>query len=122
MVSVVQHPLGLNAPAPPVHEDQYTEDTDSCLGIVPHQIRGFLSMFKEVLPSTTAFTYCTGCSPAVVNNYLNDGFEFLLKAFNDPTFLEELTGLKKLHEETDLNDVWAFDDDDDLKSEPGSST
>lgn len=32
--------------------------------------------------------------------YEKDGFEMLLKAFNDTEFLPELTGLKKMYEET----------------------
>lgn len=117
MVSVIQHPLGLNAPAPGLSNEDTVRDEDSCLGIVPHQIRGFLSRFQDVLPSTSAFTLCTGCSPKVVNKYLDEGIEFLLKAFNDPTYLEELTGLDELHKETNLADVWALSDDEQCESE-----
>jgi hypothetical protein len=28
--------------------------------------------------------------------YKNEGFDFLIKVFNDPTYLEDITGLKKL--------------------------
>jgi len=113
-VSVIQHPLGANAPAPPVTgahvEDQ--EEHESCLGIVPHQLRGFLSRFNRVMPTTVAFNCCTGCSPSVVDAYQKEGFEFLVKVFDDPAFLEELSGLRKLHDETDLQDVWALSDSD----------
>jgi len=37
------------------------------LGIVPHQIRGFVSNFNQVLFAAPAFPRCTACSAAVVN-------------------------------------------------------
>lgn len=118
MVSVIQHPLGIDAPAPLTssHDNESSEDEESCLGIVPHQIRGFLSRFQDVLPATSAFSCCTGCSPEIVASFEADGFAFLLKAFNDPLYLEELSGLKKLHEDSNLHEVWTLSDDD-LESE-----
>lgn len=32
----------------------------------------------------------------MVNRYKEDGFEFLLEAFNDATFLEKVSGLEEL--------------------------
>lgn len=128
MVSIIQHPDGADAPAPSFashghpgddNRDDHDEDEECNLGIIPHQIRGFLSRFTEVLPSTSAFTSCTACSDIVVNKYREEGFDFLIKVFNDSFLLEEVTGLKKLHEETNLEDVWALSDND-LDSESGS--
>ena len=36
----------------------------------------------------------------VCNKYLEEGFDFLLNAFNSPSYLEDLTGLSQLHAET----------------------
>lgn len=120
MVSVIQHPQGIDAPAAtsPSAADS-DDDLESCLGIVPHQIRGFLSRFTEVLPSTSAFVSCTACSQLVIDAYRSEGFSFLMRVFNDSNLLEELTGLKKLHEETNADDVWALSDED-LDSERSS--
>ena len=124
MVSILQHPQGIDAPAAasvshsrlkqeaPESNDDYGDEEESCLGIIPHQIRGFLSRFNEVLPSTSAFSCCTACSHIVIEKYLEDGLSFLFEAFNDPNHLEKLTGLTKLHEDTNLDDVWALSDDD----------
>ena len=37
----------------------------------------------------------------VISSYIKEGFDFLLKAFNSPNFLEDLTGLSQLYAETD---------------------
>lgn len=111
MVSVFQHPLGIDAPA---STSDYTEveGAESCLGIVPHQIRGFLSQFQQVLPTTAAFSCCTGCSPTILNMYKTQGFDFLLKAFNDSSFLEEVSGLTKLHADSNLQEIWELSDNE----------
>ena len=123
MISILQHPDGADATAPPAiirtdgaktddEDDDDDEGEECCLGIIPHQIRGFLSRFTEVLPATAAFPNCTACSDLVMNKYCDDGFDFLLQVFNDASILEEITGLKKLHEETKLDDVWALSDNE----------
>ena len=37
----------------------------SCLGLVPHTIRGFLGRYSTVLPTGEAFHQCVACSPTV---------------------------------------------------------
>ena len=37
----------------------------------------------------------------VLQCYKDDGFNFLLRAFNTPNYLEDLTGLSKLYAQTD---------------------
>lgn len=37
----------------------------------------------------------------MISSYIKEGFDFLLKAFNSPNFLEDLTGLSQLYAETD---------------------
>ena len=99
MVSILQHPLrfitcnfllyqkkliNLNifsgdAPALTVAVDEcYDSDVESSLGIVPHQIRGFLSRFQQVMPTCEKFDKCTACSVKVIRKmveitkYVND--------------------------------------------------
>ena len=68
--------------------------------MVPHQLRGFLAQFRNVPIVGPAYERCTGCSERVVGAYEAEGFGMLLKAFNDTEYLPELTGLKKMYEET----------------------
>jgi ubiquitin-like modifier-activating enzyme ATG7 len=110
-VSVIVHPLRGRAPAHAgSRDDNLLCQATSPLGIVPHQIRGFISRFYNMMPSSAAFDRCTACCPAVVNGYLNGGFEFLLDVFNRPSFLEDLTGLSQLQAATVDSDIWDISD------------
>uniref|UniRef100_A0A8C7EXL4 Ubiquitin-like modifier-activating enzyme ATG7 n=1 Tax=Neovison vison TaxID=452646 RepID=A0A8C7EXL4_NEOVI len=60
MVSVLQHPEGGYAIAS--SSDDRMNEPPTSLGLVPHQIRGFLSRFDNVLPVSLAFDKCTACS------------------------------------------------------------
>nr|XP_020836714.1 ubiquitin-like modifier-activating enzyme ATG7 isoform X4 [Phascolarctos cinereus] len=99
MVSVLQHPEGGYAVAS--SSDDRMNEPPTSLGLVPHQVRGFLSRFDHVLPVSLAFDKCTACSSEVLDQYEKEGFNFLAKVFNSShSFLEDLTGLTLLHQET----------------------
>ncbi|XP_035829161.1 ubiquitin-like modifier-activating enzyme ATG7 [Aplysia californica] len=121
LVSVLQHPLGSDAEADTsANEDHLVRDAECSLGIVPHQIRGFLARFHQILPASRAFDMCTACSDVVLNKYKTEGFDFLLRAFNEPGFLEDLTGLTAMQDATDDAEVWGLSDDEEFSSGPGS--
>uniref|UniRef100_A0A671KCN8 Ubiquitin-like modifier-activating enzyme ATG7 n=1 Tax=Sinocyclocheilus anshuiensis TaxID=1608454 RepID=A0A671KCN8_9TELE len=63
MVSILQHSEGGYAVAS--SSDDRMNEPPTSLGLVPHQIRGFLSRFDNVLPASVAFDKCTACSPIV---------------------------------------------------------
>ncbi|KAG1703626.1 Ubiquitin-like modifier-activating enzyme ATG7 [Nymphon striatum] len=100
LMSLLQHPDRGNAPANLSNDYIDEEKFCSVLGIIPHQIRGFLSQFSQVLPATSAFDKCTACSSIVRERYEKEGFEFLLQAFNDSEFLENVSGLTALKNDT----------------------
>jgi len=143
LVSVLQHPKRGCAYAQAVADEDEDEDESreagSCLGIIPHQIRGFLSQHHQVTPSAMAFDRCTACSDVVIRSYL--GFDenqwehhklqiekedpsynppfsegFLLKAFNESNYLEDITGLTELHAESHNAEIWEFSDEDGFES------
>ncbi|KIM30916.1 hypothetical protein M408DRAFT_272509 [Serendipita vermifera MAFF 305830] len=118
LVSMLQHPQGLHAPAPPVTTNAAAASTTadvganedgsggggegtSILGLVPHQIRGYLGQFRNLLVTGQQFERCTGCSEKVIQAYEKEGFPMLLQAFNEESYLERLTGLDKLYEESE---------------------
>uniref|UniRef100_A0A8C0GRQ8 Ubiquitin-like modifier-activating enzyme ATG7 n=1 Tax=Chelonoidis abingdonii TaxID=106734 RepID=A0A8C0GRQ8_CHEAB len=110
MASVLQHPEGGYAVAS--SSDDRMNEPPTSLGLVPHQIRGFLSRFDNVLPVSLAFDKCTACSPKVLDQYEREGFNFLAKVFNSShSFLEDLTGLTLLHQETQDAEVRKYTSD-----------
>ncbi|KII83394.1 hypothetical protein PLICRDRAFT_47280 [Plicaturopsis crispa FD-325 SS-3] len=118
LVSLLQHPDGLHAPAPPPQTGAEVADpstSGSVLGLVPHQLRGFLAQFRNMHIRGAAYDRCTGCSETVLRAYETQGWTMLEQAFNDVKFLERLTGLDKLYDEGEaaLESVdWDEDDDE----------
>ncbi|CAF0852177.1 unnamed protein product [Rotaria sordida] len=115
LVSIIQHPLRGQCPAS-IHADheESIPETVSCLGIVPHTIRSFLSRYSTVLPTGEAFSQCVACSSIVRKAFEDDGFSFLLQVFNDLNYLENLTGLRAMQLATDLNDIIELSDDEEI--------
>jgi len=100
LVSLIQHPEGLLAPAPkPNTPPEEAAAEGGILGMVPHQLRGFLAQFRNIPIVGAAYDQCTGCSETVITTYETQGYEMLEKAFNETGYLEKLTGLDKLYEE-----------------------
>ncbi|KAN0063852.1 Autophagy protein 7 [Thecaphora frezii] len=119
MVSVLQHDRYLEAPAasatgPQAAAAAEAEGASTVLGVVPHQLRGFLAQFNNLLVVGQAYDRCTGCSAAVVEAYRQGGFEMLLRAFNEDKYLEKLTGLDKMYAEAEeMEAALDWDDDED---------
>jgi ubiquitin-like modifier-activating enzyme ATG7 len=93
LVSVLQHPQGPAAPAP----KSPTEDRgEHPLGLLPHQIRGFLSTFQNMSIAGKNYDCCSACSDKIVQAYQADGWDFVQKALNEKGFVEELSGLAEV--------------------------
>ncbi|MCJ1369753.1 Autophagy protein 7, partial [Loxospora ochrophaea] len=91
LVCLIQHPLGAKAPA------SQTDDYGSHpLGIVPHQIRGFLSTFRNMSISGKSYDCCSACSPKVLEAYEKNGWDFVQRALNEKGYVEELSGLAEV--------------------------
>eukprot|EP01114_Cavostelium_apophysatum_P021406 TRINITY_DN7457_c0_g1_i3.p1 TRINITY_DN7457_c0_g1~~TRINITY_DN7457_c0_g1_i3.p1 ORF type:complete len:569 (-),score=161.84 TRINITY_DN7457_c0_g1_i3:54-1760(-) len=110
LVSLLHHPKGMNAPAETAKD---IASPSTPFGIIPHTIRGFLSQFNNVLVTGQAYDKCTACSKTVVEEYKKNGFNFLLQAFNTPSFLEDLTGLTEMKKEAEEID-WENAEEDDF--------
>ncbi|RIA85270.1 hypothetical protein C1645_782203 [Glomus cerebriforme] len=113
MVSVLHHEKGPVAPADTINDPGSTDiSTSTPLGIIPHQIRGFLTNFNNLLIVGQAYDKCTACSDKILEEYKSNGFEFLKRVFDSPTYLEELTGLAKLHQESEAAGDFVWDEED----------
>lgn len=93
LVSILQHPQGPAAPAP----KSMTEDRgEHPLGLIPHQIRGFLSTFQNMSIAGKSYNCCSACSDKIVDAYKADGWTFVQQALNEKGFVEELSGLAEV--------------------------
>ncbi|KAJ1923889.1 Autophagy protein 7 [Tieghemiomyces parasiticus] len=129
LVTILQHPLGVRAPAPAAAaaSNQTAPTSGAWMGDPPHQIRGFLTGFQQQQVVGQAYDKCTACSDTVLGAYHTDKYEFLWKVFNnyrtdgdagdiiEYSYLEALTGLRELKLQTEglLADLdWGEGDDE----------
>jgi ubiquitin-like modifier-activating enzyme ATG7 len=110
MVSALQHPKGARAPAPKTSGSgtEYERDpSNHPLGLVPHQIRGYLASFKNMLISGPSYDCCSACSPKVVNEYKRKGWEFIKRALSEKDYITELSGLAEVQRQAEAaaNDI-----------------
>ncbi|KAJ7211241.1 hypothetical protein GGX14DRAFT_449600, partial [Mycena pura] len=115
LASILQHTDGVHAAAPPAGSDPAALVGAGILGIVPHQLRGFLAQFRNLHIVGAAYGRCTGCSESVLKAYEAQGFDMILQAINDDKYLQKLTGLDKLYAEGEkaLEDVdWDVEDEE----------
>ena len=114
MVGLLHHPLKHRAPAD--DSKPVFEACESRLGLLPHQIRGYLTHYQNIVTHGPAFQQCTACSPVIRQEYDQNGFSFLHQVFNDSgKYLENLSGVTELTkdaENIDLDDFAMSDDED----------
>ena len=115
LVSILQHPQGPSAPAPM----SQTEDRgDHPLGLVPHQIRGFLSTFQNMSIAGRSYNCCSACSDKIIDAYRADGWNFVQKALNEKGFVEELSGLAEVQRAADAAaDDIEWDEEGEIENE-----
>ena len=89
----MQHPNGIFAPAPERVDHDRGEHP---LGIVPHQIRGFLTDFQNLVVHGKNYQCCSACSDKVIDAYKAEGWKFVKRALNEKGFVEELSGLAEV--------------------------
>ncbi|EFQ98909.1 E1-like protein-activating enzyme Gsa7p/Apg7p [Nannizzia gypsea CBS 118893] len=112
-VSIVQHPQGADAPATTSLDEDSTENPHP-LGIVPHQIRGYLSRFNNVIVTGKDYSCCSACSGRIIDLYMQDGWDFVKRAMNEKSYIEEVSGLKEVQRLADaVAEGMGFSDSDD---------
>jgi ubiquitin-like modifier-activating enzyme ATG7 len=99
--SLLQHPKKNHAPAPVSSQGSsgpsYERDPpDHPLGVVPHQIRGFLSRFQDMILRGKSYPQCSACSQPIVSAYKSEGWEFVKKALANRDYVAELSGLAEV--------------------------
>ena len=115
LISTLQHPQKGRAPAP-ISGDAPRSPLSHPLGLVPHQIRGFLSAFDNKLIRGSSYDCCSACSDKVLNAYEKDGWEFVKQALNERGYVEELSGLAEVQRRAE-EAAKEFDIDDEEEGE-----
>lgn len=99
-------------------------DATSPLGVVPHQIRGYLADFRLAPAETEPLPQCICCSKPVLDQYLADGISFVERIINNSSELEAISGLKAMKEAVREDDIVNFDEfdfDDDEEDADGGA-
>lgn len=121
LVSILQSPLKARCPAPspsPTPSSQQHHDSalpPHPLGTVPHQLRGFLSTWSTLTVKGLAYDCCSACSPAILERYEREGWEFVRRAVGEKGFVEEVSGLAEVQrraEEADKDLDWSEGEDE----------
>ena len=94
LAGIINHPLGAAAPAA-LGGDADDEECSGKLGLLPQQIRGNVFTVEQTMMICVYFPKCIACCDTVVNRFKAEGFPFIAKALNEPSFLEDITGIKK---------------------------
>ncbi|KAG7384495.1 Autophagy protein 7 [Phytophthora pseudosyringae] len=110
LVAVLHSPQGKYVGA------EKPSDGSAPMGYIPHQLRGFLNAFQNMVITGEAFDKCIACSSKVLDAYAADALDLLEKACNSTAYLEELTGLNQLTKEADslMIDLEDSDEDGDM--------
>ncbi|KAL6842790.1 hypothetical protein ACP4OV_027634 [Aristida adscensionis] len=80
--------------------------------LLPHQIRGSLSQYNLMTLLGYSSSNCTACSSAVLSEYRSRGMDFVMQVINEPTYLEDLTGLTDLMKSAAYSQVDWVDESD----------
>ncbi|CAO3599637.1 unnamed protein product [Absidia cylindrospora] len=110
MVTILQHKEGIYAQA-----DTTTSQPSSVLGLVPHQIRGFLAQFNNLLIVGQGYENCTACSKKILDAFNGDPLALVKKVTNDSLVLEQITGLDEMKKQSEalMDQDWILSEDDD---------
>lgn len=82
---------------------------------MPHQIRGFLSTFRNMVIRGTSYPQCSACSEPIIKAYKAGGWEFVKKALDEREYVAELSGLaevQRLAEEAAADVEWSEEEGD----------
>ncbi|KYK60493.1 E1-like protein-activating enzyme Gsa7p/Apg7p [Drechmeria coniospora] len=121
LVSLLQHPLGKDAPAPQPKAGSIPErdPPEHPLGLVPHQIRGYVSNFQNMVIRGHSYDSCSACCPKILDAYRKNGWDFVKRALQEKDYVAELSGLAELHRRTEevAGQVDWEDGDDEIEDE-----
>ncbi|XP_062564500.1 ubiquitin-like modifier-activating enzyme ATG7 [Armigeres subalbatus] len=69
---------------------------EDILGIVPHSIRGNISVFSYLITATERFSQCIACSKQILEKFDREKRSFVMDALNSAKILEDVAGISSL--------------------------
>eukprot|EP01097_Dermamoeba_algensis_P004821 TRINITY_DN3099_c0_g1_i1.p1 TRINITY_DN3099_c0_g1~~TRINITY_DN3099_c0_g1_i1.p1 ORF type:complete len:439 (+),score=105.65 TRINITY_DN3099_c0_g1_i1:628-1944(+) len=112
LISILNHHKGPQAPASEFITNPFearSQLEESRFGLVPHQIRGFVSNFSQIFVRSNRYDKCIACSKYVKDQFILTGNQFIVDVCNQSALLEEVCGLKVNEESPEIS---ILDDDD----------
>ncbi|KAI9219558.1 hypothetical protein BC828DRAFT_406593 [Blastocladiella britannica] len=113
MCTVTRPGLAAIASATAVELNAAAANDVGVLGIVPHQVRGFLHNLESMKIAGQAYDRCTGCSEKILDAWKTRGADFVREVCNDPATLERITGLDTMKQEAEEGMGWDVEESDD---------
>jgi ubiquitin-like modifier-activating enzyme ATG7 len=123
LVSILQHPGGALAPGPktlpgstPAAPSYARDPPEHPLGVIPHQIRGFLATWQNMLITGQSYDCCSACSQKVVDAYKEGGWKFVKRALGEKDYITELSGLAEVQRQAEKASAdvdWLSEDEGD---------
>ncbi|KAN0032972.1 hypothetical protein ACTA71_011179 [Dictyostelium dimigraforme] len=116
LISTIHHPYGGRAKGE-TETDVYVQGSTP-LGIIPHQLRGFISHYQTLPLFSNPYKHCTACSDYIVNEYISKGYDFIIDVMNDSSILTKVCGIDDL-KNSEVNIDWDINisDDEDYDEE-----
>ncbi|KAI0470688.1 E1-like protein-activating [Xylariaceae sp. FL0804] len=124
LTSLLQHPLKHHAPAPTTGtgsgSHEANPEDEQALGIVPHQIRGFLNRFQNLIIKGQSYPCCSACSKPVLSAYRTDDWDFVKRALEDKDYVAELSGLAEVQRQAEaMAGEVEWEEDEDEEADQG---
>lgn len=103
LTSLLQHPLRHRAPAPKGSQGTVPDrdPADHPLGLVPHQLRGYVSTFQTLSIRGHAYPSCSACGPPILAAYRAGGWEFVQRAMLERDYVAEVSGLAEVQRQAE---------------------
>lgn len=120
LTSLLQHPLGKDAPAPQPTSGVIPErdPPDHALGLVPHQVRGYVSTFQNIVIRGQSYDSCSACSPKILDAFRKNGWGFVKQALQEKDYVLELSGLAEVQRRAEeMAGEVDWDEEDELAEE-----
>ena len=76
--------------------------------------------FQQTKLFAPSYVHCSACSPRVITEFKQEGWEFVRKCLDDSQYLEDISGLTKVQQEAELAAKQLLEDlslDDDVSND-----